>query len=138
MLERAGTKAGENVLVLGRSLSSLFVDLSKMGFCIGRWLVLKESSESLTNVFLGGPNISKGSSGSVGSAAVQLARSMGANPLESSRRAQNDRTVDISKEALDADIDRITGGSGVAVVLDTVSDPVLFTKAMQALGNGGR
>ncbi|KAJ6591548.1 zinc-containing alcohol dehydrogenase superfamily [Mycena vulgaris] len=77
-----------------------------------------------------------GSSGGVGTAAVQIARMMGAIPLETSRRpSQNaiNTGEDISAQVLER-----TGGQGLSAVLDSVGDALLFKKALESLGPSGR
>ncbi|KAJ7180672.1 putative dehydrogenase [Mycena filopes] len=77
-----------------------------------------------------------GSSGAVGSAAVQIARLKGAIPIESARRPVEgavDVTGDIRAQVLEK-----TGGRGISAVVDAVGDGALFKKALEALGSFGR
>ncbi|KAF1991022.1 GroES-like protein [Aulographum hederae CBS 113979] len=78
-----------------------------------------------------------GSSGSVGSSAVQICKFIGATPLESSRRSQAG-AVDISADEIASQTANLSNGAGVSVVIDTVSDPALFKKALVTLNRGGK
>lgn len=77
-----------------------------------------------------------GSSGAVGSAAVQLIRQIGAIPLETSR-SEHPTAINLSED-LKPQIDEKTGGKEVNVVFDTVGEATLFKKALDALGEHGR
>ncbi|KAJ7116012.1 hypothetical protein C8R44DRAFT_219964 [Mycena epipterygia] len=76
-----------------------------------------------------------GSSGGVGTAAVQIARLKGAIPIETSRRT-TENAVNTSQD-ISAQIIEKTGGQGVAAVLDSVGDASLFKKALHSLGPSG-
>ncbi|KAJ7898441.1 putative dehydrogenase [Mycena leptocephala] len=76
-----------------------------------------------------------GSSGGVGTAAVQIARLKGAIPIESSRRL-SENAVNISEEILPQVLEK-TGGQALSAVLDSVGDAVLFKKALASLGPSG-
>jgi len=77
-----------------------------------------------------------GSSGSVGSAAVALCKFMKAVPLESGRHGKKGE-VDVTTTQLVTQTRPLTNGADVDVVLDTVSDPALFAKALVTLKTGG-
>ncbi|MCJ1423067.1 hypothetical protein MMC29_000948 [Sticta canariensis] len=77
-----------------------------------------------------------GSSGAVGSAAVQLIKQVGATPLETSRRGDS-HAINITED-LKPQIETKTEGKGVAAVIDTVGDASLFKKALDALAANGR
>jgi NADPH:quinone reductase-like Zn-dependent oxidoreductase len=78
-----------------------------------------------------------GSSGAVGSAAVQLARLGGAIPVQTYRQGSASDAVNITQD-IAPQIAKITSGTGIAVVIDTVGEAVLFKKALEALGPNGR
>jgi NADPH:quinone reductase-like Zn-dependent oxidoreductase len=86
----------------------------------------------------GAESRSPGSSGAVGSAAVQLARLRGSIPIQTSRNGSANDTVNITEDTLAPQISQITSGKGITVVLDTVGDAKLFKKALEALGTNGR
>jgi len=77
-----------------------------------------------------------GANGAVGSAVVQLAKSLGAKVLLGTRNEKGDVNTaadpDLSK------IDELTGGKGVDVVVDTVGQPALTKASVSKLGRGGR
>ncbi|KAJ7155352.1 alcohol dehydrogenase zinc-binding domain protein [Mycena crocata] len=72
-----------------------------------------------------------GSSGGVGTAAVQIARLKGALPIETSR-SKSDNALYITGE-FTAQILEMTGGQGISAVLDCVGDATLFKKALESL-----
>ncbi|KAI9642480.1 hypothetical protein NHQ30_009285 [Ciborinia camelliae] len=77
-----------------------------------------------------------GANGAVGSAVVQLAKSMGCRVLSATRSYNGDVNT-----ALDLDlraIDSLTDGKGVDVVVDTVGHPALIQAAINKLARGGR
>ncbi|KAJ7504353.1 putative dehydrogenase [Mycena galericulata] len=76
-----------------------------------------------------------GSSGGVGSAAVQIARLKGAIPIETSRRT-SEKALNTS-ENISAQVQNKTGGQGLSAVLDSVGDAALFKKALESLGPSG-
>ncbi|KAF2674700.1 GroES-like protein [Microthyrium microscopicum] len=78
-----------------------------------------------------------GSSGAVGGSAVQILKRLGATPIESAR-AEKQGAVNTTAESLVPQTDSLTNGAGVDVVLDTVSDPALFKKALSTLKNRGK
>ncbi|MCJ1462236.1 hypothetical protein MMC07_000836 [Pseudocyphellaria aurata] len=77
-----------------------------------------------------------GSSGAVGSAAMQLLKQIGATPLETSRRGDS-QALNIAED-LKPQIEAKTEGKGVAAVIDTVGESTLFKKALEALEDYGR
>ena len=77
-----------------------------------------------------------GTNGAVGSAAVQVARSMGCRVLSATRSDGED--VNTAKDPELAAVDALTGGKGVDVVIDTVGQPALTRAAVLKLGRGGR
>ena len=77
-----------------------------------------------------------GANGAVGSAVVQLARSLGAKVLLGTRDEKGDVNT-----AADPDlkkVDELTGGKGVDVVVDTVGQPALTRASVAKLGKSGR
>jgi len=78
-----------------------------------------------------------GSSGAVGGAATQICRYLGATPIETAR-SEKPGAVNTGAESLEPQIQAVTSGAGVDVVLDTVSDPLLFQKALRALNRRGK
>lgn len=80
--------------------------------------------------------ISAGSSGAVGTAAVQLIRQIGVIPLQISRNGQPD-TINITED-LGPQIQEKTKGDGVAAVINTVGEATLFKKALEVLEDNGR
>jgi len=78
-----------------------------------------------------------GSSGAVGSAAVQLARFGGSIPVQTYRKGSASDAVNITED-LAPQISQITSGKGIAVVIDTVGEASLFKKAIEALAPNGR
>lgn len=77
-----------------------------------------------------------GANGAVGSAAVQLASSLGAKVLKGVRGNKGD--VDTAADPGLVKIDELTGKKGVDVVIDTVGQPPLTAAAAKKLGRGGR
>lgn len=87
-----------------------------------------------------------GAGGSVGNAAIQLARIQGAGRVitsvgrtEKAKRAQElgiDDVIDLSQESLSAGVMRLTEGRGVDVALDTIGGPITG-EALASLGAGG-
>ncbi len=77
-----------------------------------------------------------GANGSVGSAVVQIAKSLGAKVLAGVRNDGADVNT-AADPALDA-LDALTGGKGVDIVVDTVGQPALTNAAVKKLGRGGR
>lgn len=77
-----------------------------------------------------------GANGAVGSAVVQLAKSMGCRVLSATRSdgADVNTATDPELQAVDA----LTEGKGVDVVADTVGQPVLVQAAINKLTRGGR
>jgi NADPH:quinone reductase-like Zn-dependent oxidoreductase len=108
MVEKANLKKGQYVLVLGIFQSTVALFLH---------------------------SVQTGSSGGVGTAAVQIARLKGAIPIESSRRL-SENAVNITEEILPQVLQK-TGGQALSAVLDSVGDAVLFKKALASLGPSG-
>jgi NADPH:quinone reductase len=77
-----------------------------------------------------------GANGAVGSAVVQLARSLGAKVLLGTRDEKGDVNTATDPEL--KKIDELTGGKGVDVVVDTVGQPTLTRASIAKLGRGGR
>lgn len=83
-----------------------------------------------------------GSSGAVGSAAVQIAKAMGAKQVLTAARRENSNldivlSGDISALLKDR-VSSLTNGQGVDVVIDTVGDLSLMSAAMEQLVLNGR
>jgi NADPH2:quinone reductase len=88
-----------------------------------------------------------GAGGSVGNAALQLARVHGAGRVitsvgrtekaERARQLGYDDVIDLSKEKLSEGVMRITDGKGVEVALDTIGGPITG-EALASLAAGGR
>jgi NADPH:quinone reductase len=94
-------------------------------------LVLKRASAKAGDVVL-----VLGANGAVGSAVVQLAKSLGAKVLLGTRDEKGD--VNTASDPGLKKIDELTGGKGVDVVVDTVGLPALMKAAVAKLGRGGR
>lgn len=77
-----------------------------------------------------------GANGAVGSAVVQLAKSLGAKVLLGTRDEKGD--VNTASDPELKKIDELTGGKGVDIVVDTVGQPALTKAAVAKLGRGGR
>ena len=77
-----------------------------------------------------------GANGAVGSAVVQLAKSLGAKVLAGTRDEKGD--VNTASDPELKKLDELTGGKGVDVVVDTVGQPALTKAAVAKLGRGGR
>jgi len=82
-----------------------------------------------------------GSSGAVGSAAVQIARWKGAQVIGAALNAKDESGahlhVDTSREALSDAVNRLTEGRGVDLALDTVGGP-MFEPVLRSLARKGR
>jgi NADPH2:quinone reductase len=88
-----------------------------------------------------------GAAGGLGSALVQAAKYLGARVIAAAGSEARvaaaielgaDEGINYRSQDLTAEARRITGGSGVNVVLDNIGDPVTFPKALAALGFQGR
>ena len=77
-----------------------------------------------------------GANGAVGSAVVQLAKSLGAKVLAGTRDEKGDVNTAADPEL--KKLDELTSGKGVDVVVDTVGQPPLTLAAVAKLGRGGR
>jgi NADPH2:quinone reductase len=77
-----------------------------------------------------------GANGAVGSAVVQLARSLGAKVLRGTRDEKGE--VNTATDPALHGVDALTGGKGVDVVVDTVGQPALTKAAVAKLARGGR
>jgi NADPH:quinone reductase-like Zn-dependent oxidoreductase len=77
-----------------------------------------------------------GARGAVGSAVVQLARSLGAKVLLGTRDESGD--VNTARDPELKAVEELAGGKGVDVVVDTVGQPALTKAAVARLGRGGR
>lgn len=84
-----------------------------------------------------------GSKGAVGSAAVQMAKALGAKQVLTAARRDDSKpdillaTQDLAALLKDR-ISALTNGHGVDVVIDTVGDPALMSATMKQLANNGR
>jgi len=82
-----------------------------------------------------------GASGSVGSAAAQIARWRGARVIGADRRkpaqALADENIDTTAEDLAEGARRLTGGNGADLTFDTVGGP-MFEPCLKSLRRGGR
>ncbi len=94
-------------------------------------LVLKRASAKEGDVVL-----VLGANGAVGSAVVQLAKSLGAKVLLGTRDEKGD--VNTASDPELKKVDELTGGKGVDVVVDTVGLPALMKAAVAKLGRGGK
>ena len=88
-----------------------------------------------------------GAAGGLGSALVQAAKYLGARVIAAAgsdervaaaRELGADEGVNYRSQDLTVEARRITGGTGVNVVLDNIGDPTTFPKALAALGFQGR
>ena len=88
-----------------------------------------------------------GAAGGLGSALVQAAKYLGARVIAAAGSEARvaaaielgaDEGINYRSQDLTAEARRITGGSGVSVVLDNIGDPVTFPKALASLGFQGR
>ncbi|KAJ6014538.1 hypothetical protein N7540_009129 [Penicillium herquei] len=84
-----------------------------------------------------------GSSGAVGSAAVQMAKAMGAKQVLSAARNKNSNpdivlAADDIASLLKDRVSDLTNGHGVDVVIDTVGDLALMSAALEQLALNGR
>jgi NADPH2:quinone reductase len=77
-----------------------------------------------------------GANGAVGSATVQLAKSMGAKVLSGARNDSGDVNTALDPE-LNA-LDALTEGKGVDIIIDTVGMPSLTSASVKKLARGGR
>ena len=94
-------------------------------------LILKRSAAKEGDVVL-----VLGASGAVGSAVVQLAKSIGCRVLSATRNDKDD--VNTAKDPELSVVDSLTDGKGVDIVADTVGQPALMQAAIKKLGRGGR
>ncbi len=88
-----------------------------------------------------------GVGGSVGNAAIQLAKAQGAGRVITTagrtEKAENARNlgyadvIDLAKEPLSEGVMRLTGGKGVDVALDSIGGPITG-EALKSLSPGGR
>jgi NADPH2:quinone reductase len=88
-----------------------------------------------------------GVGGSVGNAAIQLAKAQGAGRVitsagrtEKAEKAQSlgyDDVIDLAKESLSEGVMRLTDGKGVDVALDSIGGPITG-EALKSLSPGGR
>lgn len=88
-----------------------------------------------------------GASGGLGSAGVQVAKSLGARVIAGAGAPARvaaalslgaDHGIDYRAEDLTARVLELTDGRGVDVVFENIADPVLFPKAFHALARHGR
>lgn len=77
-----------------------------------------------------------GATGSVGSAAVQLAKSFDCHVLTAARSAT--ASVNISKDYSLSEVKDLCDGKGVDIIVDTTGDPNLLNAAIKVLAHGGR
>jgi NADPH2:quinone reductase len=88
-----------------------------------------------------------GAAGGLGSAAVQVAKYLGARVIAAAGADERvaaavglgaDAGINYRDQDLTAEARRITGGKGVDIVLENIGDPELFAKAFLSLGRNGR
>jgi len=88
-----------------------------------------------------------GAAGGLGSAVVQVAKSLGARVIaaagtdprvEAAVALGADAGVNYRRLDLDTEVKRITGGHGADVVFENIGDPALWPGAFNALAPGGR
>jgi NADPH2:quinone reductase len=77
-----------------------------------------------------------GATGAVGSAAVQLARSMGCRVLTAARRDTAD--INLLKDPELAGAKELTEGIGPDLIVDTIGDPILMRNSIRVLAVHGR
>lgn len=77
-----------------------------------------------------------GATGSVGSAATQLAISRGCKVITASRKSTTDINL-VNDPSLSKALE-LTNGKGVDVVVDTTGDPAVMNAAIDVLAHGGR
>lgn len=88
-----------------------------------------------------------GAAGGLGSAAVQVAKSLGAKVIgaagsdtrvELATKLGADFGVNYRKKNLSDEVSKITDGNGVNVVIENIGDPDLFSQALYSMAMGGR
>jgi len=88
-----------------------------------------------------------GAAGGLGGAGIQAAKLMGATVIagagsaervDAGRRLGADYGIDYRAADLTAEVMRLTGGRGVDVVYENISDPTTWPKAFASLAYGGR
>lgn len=88
-----------------------------------------------------------GAAGGLGSAAIQVAKSLGARVIAAAGADERvaatlglgaDHGVNYRTQDLAAEVRRLTDGRGADVVLENVGDPDLFPKALAAMARHGR
>ncbi|SCV04280.1 LAME_0H17194g1_1 [Lachancea meyersii CBS 8951] len=99
-------------------------------FTTAKWALRKACPKGSETVLI------IGAFGSVGSAAVQLAKTIGCRVLTAGRNDVAD--INTTKDTTLAGIESLTLGRGIDVVIDTVGIPTLTQAAVQKLTHGGR
>ena len=88
-----------------------------------------------------------GASGGLGSAGIQIAKSLGARVIAAAGADDRVRAavelgaefgINYRAQDIASEVRRITGGRGVDVVFENIADPELFPKAFASLARGGR
>lgn len=88
-----------------------------------------------------------GAAGGLGSAGIQVAKYLGARVIAAAgaddrvKAAVNlgaEHGVNYRRENLEEEVKRLTGGPGVNVVFENISDPELFPQAFRCLARSGR
>jgi NADPH2:quinone reductase len=95
------------------------------------WITLERARTTSSDIVL-----VLGATGSVGSAAVQIAHAKGCTVLSASRRDTTD--VNLLKDPQLATVSKLTQGHGADVIIDTVGDPILMRAALGVLAIRGR
>jgi NADPH2:quinone reductase len=131
-----GTHA-EYVLVEEESIALKPANLSpKQAATIGvPWTTALLTVES-TRLKEGQSVVVIGSSGSVGSAAMQIAKARGFKALSAARGSSND--INLSTTSVDKGVETLTNGTGVDAVILCIGDQALFQSGLKALAEGGK
>jgi NADPH:quinone reductase len=120
----------DGVVIMPRNMS--FVQAATIGVPFTTaWMALERAQTKPTDVVL-----VVGAFGAVGTAACQIARSMGCDVLTAARRDYAD--IDLRTDPMLKAGKTLTGGLGPDVIIDTVGDPLLMRRALEILARRGR
>src|SRR5262249_6507558 len=115
--------------VITRHFGSAYSELRRAGLRAGDWVLIM------------------GAAGGLGSAAIQVAKRFGARVIAGASSPDRgaatlalgaDFAVNYRADDLEAEVLRVTEGHGVAVVLENIGDPSLWTPAFNSLARDGR